>query len=356
MPVLGSDQQPQRTFPSRLQRYWEHPHPYGLIAMLKSTLDSIDDAVNGSIAATGVSPSTEEEAYRYNQARDRGEIGAFRAAADFSPAVPEFAGAALGRRAISGPVPQAIEGRSPHVGSPPSLSGAGPYSSARPETIARGWRPPVPGVSVPSVPPPAVGATPPGGLLARLRELDALERPQHGTDVGPVSPGEDPNFRELRRVLIRPQEAGTFVPHSDGALGSLDSEVPISGLQTSSQPNDLPEWRADGSNFPGSGRRGGGPGKGGGGGRNGGNGGDDFDDFDDAHPCTRRWAHEMFGWCPQFWTAGARYVAACEARATGRSRLCWRNKGYPVPDEPARYSWNDIPRTKVKKHNLRPRK
>lgn len=110
MPVLGSDQQPQRTFPSRLQRYWEHPHPYGLIAMLKSTLDSIDDAVNGSIAATGVSPSTEEEAYRYNQARDRGEIGAFRAAADFSPAVPEFAGPLLVVARSAGQCPRPSKG------------------------------------------------------------------------------------------------------------------------------------------------------------------------------------------------------------------------------------------------------
>jgi hypothetical protein len=66
MPLVGFEPQSQSSFPDRLQRYWEHPHPYGLIAMFKSALNSMDDAVNGSIAATGVPPSTEEEAYRYN--------------------------------------------------------------------------------------------------------------------------------------------------------------------------------------------------------------------------------------------------------------------------------------------------
>lgn len=91
MSVVNSKSQPQQTFSGRLQSYWEHPHPYGLIAMLKSALDGIEDAANGSIAATGVSPSTEEEAFRVNQMRDRGAVGAFHAASTFGPAAPEWA-------------------------------------------------------------------------------------------------------------------------------------------------------------------------------------------------------------------------------------------------------------------------
>ena len=51
------------------------PHPRTLIAILGSTLRNIEDAVNGSIAATSISPSTEEEAFLYNLARDRGVVG-----------------------------------------------------------------------------------------------------------------------------------------------------------------------------------------------------------------------------------------------------------------------------------------
>ena len=62
---------------------WENPHPQGLIAILKRSLNMIPDLVNGSIAATGAPPSTEEEAFLYNLARDRGIAGAFGAASTF---------------------------------------------------------------------------------------------------------------------------------------------------------------------------------------------------------------------------------------------------------------------------------
>ena len=75
----------QRSYFDLLQDYWDHPHPQGLVAMVKAALNGVADATNGSAVATGAYPFTEEEAFRYNQVRDRGITGAFDAASSFSP-------------------------------------------------------------------------------------------------------------------------------------------------------------------------------------------------------------------------------------------------------------------------------
>lgn len=71
--------QPQRSFADHLQAYWDHPDPHGLIATLKAARDGAVQAVQGSIDATST-PSTEEEAFRQNQGRELGPIGALKGA------------------------------------------------------------------------------------------------------------------------------------------------------------------------------------------------------------------------------------------------------------------------------------
>jgi len=76
--------QPDRSLSDRIQASWDHPHPYGLVAKLKEALNGIEQAVQGSIDATSV-PSTEEEAFRQNQGRELGPIGAFKAVSALTP-------------------------------------------------------------------------------------------------------------------------------------------------------------------------------------------------------------------------------------------------------------------------------
>lgn len=356
--------QPQPSFSDWLQEYWQHPHPQGVIAMLKAALNSVPDMANGSIAAMGASPSTEEEAFRYNLARDRGAIGAFRAASTFGPSAPQFVAAVAGRHAVNGSIPQALEERLPgQLNRSSSGNIPGPSALPSPDRFrvsTGGWPSSNPVGSVPSVPPSGAGTAPSGGLLGRLRELEALERRTPASNTGLVLPGKDPNFRQLSRVLGRPLEVAPLVAGRNDSPESRDPGAQNVEALSRSPRQDLEsinvyEQRVDGSNFPGYGGRGGGPGKGGGG-RKGGGERDDDDDDDGAHPCTQRWMDEISDWCPQFWKAGERWVSACEDRAAHRSRLCYRNGGSPDPEEPDRYDWSQIPRKRIKTYSLRPKK
>jgi hypothetical protein len=88
--------QSDHSFSERVQSYWDHPHPYGLVSMLKGALNNIEQAVQGSIDATSV-PSTEEDAFRQNQGRERGPIGAWNAVSLLAPMFPGGAGRILAR-------------------------------------------------------------------------------------------------------------------------------------------------------------------------------------------------------------------------------------------------------------------
>jgi hypothetical protein len=77
----------QRSFSDRLQASWDRPHPYGVMTILKEALNGMEQAVQGSIDATSV-PSTEEEAFRQNQGRELGPIGAWKAASLLAPKAP----------------------------------------------------------------------------------------------------------------------------------------------------------------------------------------------------------------------------------------------------------------------------
>ena len=97
----GKAAQPDRSFSDRIQASWDHPHPYGLISMLKGALNEIEQAVQGSIDATSV-PSTEEEAFRQNQGRELGPIGALKGVSLLAPATAARVGGILARQTSDG--------------------------------------------------------------------------------------------------------------------------------------------------------------------------------------------------------------------------------------------------------------
>ena len=93
-------QRPQRPFSQRLEDAWDHPTPFGLIAYIKAAVNAaraIPGVMDDAATWTGPSPSTEEEAYRYNQARDRLPGAAFNVVQEFAPGIPRGAGGVLGR-------------------------------------------------------------------------------------------------------------------------------------------------------------------------------------------------------------------------------------------------------------------
>ena len=77
----------RRSLIDRLLAFWDRPHPHGLVRFLKSGSDGIVQAVQGSIDATGM-PLTEEEAFRQNQGRESGPVGAIKAVSSLGPLTP----------------------------------------------------------------------------------------------------------------------------------------------------------------------------------------------------------------------------------------------------------------------------
>ncbi len=143
--------QPQRSLADRLQAYWDHPDPHGLIAMLKAASNGAAQAVQGSIDATST-PSTEEEAFRHNLGRELGPIGALKGA---SLQVLPAPGAATG---VAGLIAKALIGRA-------ASSVVAGISPLNPKPVASGEQPKggplgiVSGRPMPqwSVPPPIWG-------------------------------------------------------------------------------------------------------------------------------------------------------------------------------------------------------
>ena len=116
--------QPTRGFSDRLQTYWDHPHPQGLVGIIKAALNGIGEAVQGSIAATST-PSTEQEAFWQNQGRDRGPVGALQAASLLTPLAPGVAG---GR--FAGPIVDALRNRPSSLPGGASVIKKGPAGAA----------------------------------------------------------------------------------------------------------------------------------------------------------------------------------------------------------------------------------
>jgi len=313
--------------------FWENPNPQGLIAILKRSLNMIPDLVNGSIAATGAPPSTEEEAFLYNLARDRGIAGAYGVASTFGPAAPQFIRTA--RDAASRAIPQALEGGVPRQMSGPATGNMpvpkGLPSPDRSRANPNGW--PSPGSSVPSVSPPTAGGAPSGGLLARLRELDAMER-SAAAGTGLPAPVKDPNFRELSRFPILPTLelaspiATDFLDIPDGLRRALRAPTPDSIVTETDEPPNT----SDGGGRKGTGRNGG---RGGGGGGGGGSGGKRRRPKHEEL-CERRHTEER-NRCYNYEDDPVHgdYFQACLDRATERWLACDKHGGldHPGPGE-----------------------
>lgn len=305
---------------------WENPHPQGFIAMLKRSLNMIPDLVNGSIAATGAPPSTEEEAFLYNLARERGIAGAFGAASNFGPAAPQFVRVA--RDAASRAVPQALEGSAPRQLNGVNTSNMRAPNRLRP--ISSGS--PLPGGSVPSVPPPAAGSAPSEGLLARLRELDAP-----GVVPELPAPARDPNFRQLSRFPILP----TLEAVGAGATHLLDIPDFLRRVPDPQAQDPVVAERTDGPpNTSSGGSRDvvGGKGGGSGGGDGGGDGrGSDRSGRNYKDDCDDELAEELRS-CESYKGRAAHrdYYHGCVERAKGRWIQCYKN-GAPNLNGPGRW-------------------
>ncbi len=140
--------QPDRSLSDQLQAYWDHPHPYGMVAGLKGILNGIALAVQSSIDANSV-PSTEEDVFRQDWSREHGPIGAWEALSGLRSMTPRGVGGILGRPLINAitsrePSPQAVLGDkiatprsvvplNPAPAAPQTSGGLfGPYSGKRP--------------------------------------------------------------------------------------------------------------------------------------------------------------------------------------------------------------------------------
>jgi hypothetical protein len=244
----GQAAQPDASLFNRLQAYWEHPHPYGLVSMLKEALNGMEQAVQGSIAATSV-PSTEEEAFRQNQARELGPIGAWKAVSLLAPMSPGRAGRILAR-----PFGDGLRKDVPWPPGP-RLTGQGIDGS-----IANTSAWPVRSVSRdPNLSPAlqnslelANGIAAPAGVAPR-HSMQAA-RPATGGWFGkPISPW-----------ITTAPTAPTYPPglQGGGTLAPPIEPMPLPPIPRPRFPDWWsPAWRAlrlDGTNFPGGGGGGGG--------------------------------------------------------------------------------------------------
>ena len=315
---------------------WDNPHPYGVIAALKRALNVPFDVVNWSKAATGTPPSTEEEAFLYNLARDRGIAGAFGAASNFGPGTPQFVRAA--RDAASRAVPQTVVRDAPR-----QLSGPGPGNTPGagtlppPDRLRNSIGLPSSGGSVPSVPPPTVGSAPSGGVLARLRELDAMELQASAAGSGLPAPVRDPNFRQLSRFPVLPalEAAGSAAAHSLD-LPDFLRRVPSPQSRDSVERTGEPPDTSSGGSRDVVGGKGGGSGGGDRGGGGDGRGSDRAGrNYKDE--CDDELAEELRS-CESYKGRAAHrdYYHGCVERAKERWVQCYKN-GEPNPNGPRRW-------------------
>jgi len=316
--------QSQPSFSEWLQQSWENPHPLGVFAMIKRGLNIAPDLINASIAATGPAPSTEEEAFLYNLARDRGVIGALGAASTFGPASPQFVGSAIGRYVANKPIPQAlVERPRGHPSGARSSNPPSPNTALVPPDRSRtgGLPPSSPIGSVPIVTPPAANLPSSGGLLGRLRELEAIERRSAG-NAGLISPEKDPNFRQLSRFPLLP------TLEASGSAASHFLDIPDFLRRVPKPPNpdsvvteqtDEPPRTSSYGGGNGTGRRGGG---------GGGGGNSRKPRRKDDDPCGERLSEELRR-CESYKddVAHPAYFHGCTRRAKDRWALCYKHGG-----------------------------
>lgn len=100
-----------------LQRAWDNATPGGPLWMAKTAIQGMQGAVQGSKDAVSV-PQTEEEAFRQNQGREQGPIGAADVMSIMAPGSPRGAGGIFAR-AFGHPLPRIPKGA--------SVAGTGPH-------------------------------------------------------------------------------------------------------------------------------------------------------------------------------------------------------------------------------------
>jgi hypothetical protein len=216
--------QPERTFADRLQAWWDHPTPYGVVARVKEGLNGIAQAVQGSIDATSV-PSTEEEAFRQNLGRAQGPIGAWQVVSQFNPRIPRGAGEIPARPLINAIVNQGLRLR---PGEPIARQGIdGPIAG--------------PGVSLGNAHPPTrfQNSSALGNGLGPLQDILSSSPPQTIPRVsggllrtygdGPAlpwidAPGVQPGIGEIQAG--RKRYRGPPLPKGVNLLGWFEKQLP----------------------------------------------------------------------------------------------------------------------------------
>jgi hypothetical protein len=378
MSYVDQPERPHRSISERFQDVWEHPTPFGLFAQIKAWMnapETIRGLVDASRVVTGPAPTTEEEADRYNRAREYLPRAAFEVASAITPTAPRVVGGLptrpTGGSAIrverqsqpaSGILPGGLPRPSraelydqrPAVLRPGGGEGAGSGILgdlvSAPAELPWWMQAFLPPGSVPAglgtpLPVGAVGRQAlPSGLLDTNRPLRILnprselrvpETPSPKLPVPSEANGRsslppsilglgglaDPNHRELRRVSQSSPDGVRAGPNGDGkpSPGVIspplvpDQEPPVSTLEADTSGN-------------GSGGMGGNTGSGG-------------NKAERDRECNQQWQDEKNDHCPQFGGFDAKYRRMCEERALQRLRACFRDQR-----EPPKYSWEDVAR------------
>src|SRR4051812_13823521 len=95
MSYVDQPERPHRSISERFQDAWDHPTPFGLFAQIKAWMnapETIRGLVDASRVVTGPAPTTEEEADRYNRAREYLPRAAFEVASAITPTTPRVGG------------------------------------------------------------------------------------------------------------------------------------------------------------------------------------------------------------------------------------------------------------------------
>lgn len=285
--------QPDHSFSDRIQAYWDHPHPHGLVSALKQALDGIAQAVQGSIDATSV-PSTEEEAFRQNLGREQGPVGAWKATSLLNPAVPRGTGGIF-----ASPLVDAVTNRLPSMRADALIArqGSGEHTVAPGIGIASGNGIYSPGLRNSAT---AVGDIAASQGLVR-NSMQRAPQPMGGlfgaSGHGPVLPW-----------IARAPEIQAGIDGIEAGRRRRRGPPPPKNVSLRDWAANKPAQTPSARNWGGSGS---------GGGRGGGGGGDDDDrcfqrEREEKDRCSARWA-------------------ACQDRAVIRRDLCVRNGGvYPT--------------------------
>lgn len=378
MSYVDQAERPGRSFSERFQDVWDHPTPFGLLAQIKALMDAprtVRDFVDASRIVTGPAPTTEEEAYRYNQAREYLPRAAFQIASAVTPTAPRVVGGIPIRP--NGDAALRIEGRSQRAngvfpGGLPRAPRAEPY--AQPPAVLRSgdrengasgvlggltsspaempwW---LQALLPPGAAPAGLGAPLPVGAVGRqalppglldgnkplrfsnprseLRVPETLppnppvtSQANGGGSLPPSILGlgglTDPNHRELRRVS--PSSPDGLRAGPDGG-GKPSPGVPSPPLVPDQEPH-VSTLEADAA--------------GNGSGGTGGNTGSGGNKAERDRECNQQWQDEKNDYCPQFGKFDAEYQRKCNERALQRLQACYRDQR-----EPPKYSWEEVAR------------